>query len=102
MQHNWEEIFKQTHDQNSFFCLFLGPSCVMGKRDKQWAAARAHAGPATIQNITGNWVRLLEPQSHVQPSSDATDSEPDVIDDESDGEEGDWSDDDDSEPEQLD
>jgi hypothetical protein len=91
----------------------------MGERDKQKAASRARTGRATIRN-NPNQARLPEPQSHVQPSSDATGSEPEVItiDDESDGEcgytggvncnyysdeeEDKWSDDDNSEPEQLD
>jgi len=87
----------------------------MGKRHKQQAVARARAGRATIRNITGSRPRVRLLESHVQP---ATDSEPDVITDESDGEcgytggvnccfysdgeEGDWSDDDNSELEQLD
>jgi len=84
----------------------------MGKRDKGQAAARACAGRATIQNITGmgNQVRLPELKPHTQPT---TDSEPDAIGNESDGEcgytggvncdfysdgeEGDWSDDNDLE-----
>ena len=84
----------------------------MGKRDKGQAAARAHAGRATIRNITGmgNQVRLPELKPHAQPT---TDSEPDAIDNKSDGEcgytggvncdfysdgeEGDWSDNDDLE-----
>jgi len=87
----------------------------MGKRDKQQAAARARAGRATVQNITGHQVRLPELKPHTQP---ATDSGPDTIDNESDGEcgytggvncdfysdgaEGNWFDNDDLELEQLD
>ena len=82
----------------------------MGKVDKKKAAARVRAGRATIWNNT-NQARPLEPQFHMRLSPKVV-----TIDDESDGEcgntggvncdysdeeEGSWSDDDNSEPEQL-
>jgi hypothetical protein len=89
---------------------FLGP-LEMGKANKKKAAARARAGRATIRNNT-NQARLPEPQFHLQPEPEFI-----TIDDESDGEcgytggvncvfssdeeEGSWSNDDNSEPEQL-